>query len=382
MSNIHDKKIRLIISFFYDIILAQEHFMAHIHFHSNGLSGFYNLWTAGITRQQKLLNAFSDSSVRELSKIAPQNINFSSYMNIYLPLMQKIGKAVQEGKITTLDDFIQAVATDFPNGKKMALPLQSAFQSWQQFYNNPQTKIETKKVIHALNKIHTTSPYRETLDGMVRFFGLNKDMNIPGNIFIFPKEGSSPVHSGFCDDQAVWMLYSLTRSEAAENYVSDTICLKRRMTTPIHETSHFLMNASQLWKDLKSHSNSDYEQTFQLLKRYFKAHPQTPLEQKYPDEAVLSALQEAFASCPAPFLAEKQGKPFSPDMTWYYGFETADKLAKQIYPLYKEYLLEGKTADRLFFKRLNENLKIFDIEKPKNISTTVSPLPTRLTGER
>lgn len=157
-----------------------------------------------------------------------------------------------------------------------------------------------------------------------------------------------------------------------------------------YEGGHFLLTNTQIWKDLESialssgkhlNNNSPILKTIDIFTAYFDANPNEKCNKSFSSKiAVLDVINEAFACCSNTFFCEKRDVAvFADKKVWYYGFEAANKLAPQVYPLFKEYIAQGKTMDDMFFKRLNDNLKGFESGKESALQSS-TPSPLRLTG--
>lgn len=349
---------------------------ASFDFRTSEIASFYNLWQRSMGNTA-MLEGFEDSNIFKLQEAVPNEFKSFTEQSFFQTVQKfsKINHDIINGGITDINGLSEAVRRSFSNGEQMSSALQTAYKSWQTFYHDPETQKQTKNVIAALNRLQKSPAAQEALTGMCAFFGAEPQTKIPSYVLMFPKENpNARPTSGYSDEHAIWVHYSRERNEPRENYFFGTVCLNRRIQTPWHEGGHFLFTNTQTWKNMENMARSNGQlirqdnhtlKTMDILSKYFDANPQQKRNKKFSSRiAALDAINEAFACCADTLFSEKRDPTsMAQKKDWYYGFEAADKLAPQVYPLFKEYIAQGKKLDDAFFKRLNDNLKGFEAFK-------------------
>ena len=313
-----------------------------IDFKSDNIMNLYCLWLGAMGQNSdEVLSAFNDEAILKIKDAMPSN-KFSSETFTSLKQLQA---EIVDGNIKDIDGFCASIKEKFPNDAQRMIPaFKTSFKALSDFYGTTETRAEQIKAQGVLNE--DQGKYLDLLNNMASFYGVEGKQNIPCYITIYPDK---KFNDGQAYQDAFQVSYSLEKDK--DGYANNTIVPVRKMSTPLHESSHYLLNRSPSYLNIKE--GTCLSGMYKSLDRYFEQNPQ----EKQNGDSSLNAIHEAFAACAtALYLQKVRGEPLAPGRTWYHGFEAANKLAPKIYPRFRDYVLNGKTIDDKFFEGLNIDL--------------------------
>ena len=318
---------------------------SQIEFQSNALYGFCSLWSDCLQfgkQAQGVLKGFENEQISELSTLS-QSSNFR--------LRKQLRQAQQQITSGKIGDFSALAETLKENLSQKDLSLlQKSYAAYSDYFEKNKGRIQNN--VDTLNQ--SRSLYAQELKNIYKCFGISEDKKCPCFVNPFPKD---KFIDGISNESGVCMNYSLARDENPDNYLENSDILKRKCSTPFHETTHFCFFNSQLKKDIENENNLPMKNVLKNLMNTF--------EQKGKDKGIkapkeelkacaLGVINEGFAACATALYNEKtQGAPVKNDEEWYHGWKEANDFTRQMYPLFKEYVSEGKSFDSAFFSRLN-----------------------------
>ncbi len=318
---------------------------SQIEFQSNVLYGFCSLLSDCIQyggQAQNVLKGFENKQLAELSALS-QSSNFR--------LKKQLGQIQQQissGKIEDFSILAETLKENIP--AKDLTVIQKAYAAYSDFFEINKNRIQNN--VDTLNQ--SQNLYALELKNIYKCFGISEDKKCPCFVNPFPK---NKFIDGISNENGVCMNYSLTREENQDNYIENSDILKRKSSTPFHEATHFCFFNSQIKKDIENGNNLPMKNVLKNLMNIF--------EQKGKDKAIkaskeelkacaIGVINEGFAACSSALYNEKtQGTPVKNNNEWYHGWKEANDFARQMYPLFKEYVSEGKSFDTEFFNRLN-----------------------------
>jgi hypothetical protein len=111
--------------------------------------------------------------------------------------------------------------------------LKPAFEAYSSFYDENKEAID--KNIETMNS--TQAVYRNELTNLYKCFSISEDKQCCCYLNPFPK---NKIIDGISNSENVSMDYSLNKNEDLNNYIENSNILKRKASTPFHETTHFL----------------------------------------------------------------------------------------------------------------------------------------------
>lgn len=350
-------------------------------YEANEIASFYSLWitlsNCSKDKSNEVLTGFENPEIKKLTDTQLDWKALNSNEGEWQKL-KKITTHIAEGKINNIEELINAMpinscskgenpAETLKNKIKFKQNLRLAYQAFDQFYNQEQTQKEITKCIEAYKKQNL--PHNETMQKIDYCFSDEHDRQKTLKCYITPLPDQVAI-SGHADDMCVFCNLSLKRKNN-EQYVGDSLLLERRCGTPLHEATHFIFNNSALYQELFNYPKGKKANFINTMTTYFSNNPQEKPNPKMSAKgAVTLATHEAFASYINASIYEKQHDSLPP--TLYSGFKAADKLAKSIYPIMKDYVENHKKFDDDFFDRILNNSKEFS-----QSNTMSSPAKTR-----
>ncbi len=313
--------------------------MNEIIFKSNNLLGFYYLWASSFNNTKlldKTLVGFDDV-LTKIKDAVP-----SSFIKETFDALKKLDADIRAEKIKTIDDFVSFLGEKMPkDGHKLNQPLRLAYASYESFMSKKEIQQETDKVIGALTQFKEN--YDERIKQLYTFFDVSKDVKLP-----FVQVSSYPEtipNSGSASDSGINVNFSLKRDDN-EDYLGNSLFLKRRTTTPLHEATHFLFSKSPMYKN----SPPYMKKLLALLEQKLEESPEGS------NKTAMRALDEGVAACSSALIEKKINGNLDNKAEWYAGFKLANHLAPKIFPVFQRYLSESKKLDDEFFKVVYESM--------------------------
>lgn len=236
-----------------------------------------------------------------------------------------------------------------------------AFEAYKEFYTKNKENIDNNLMV--MDKEQQT--YQSGLAELYKCFDVPPETVCTCYLNPFPK---NKMNDGISNSKSVSMDYSLNRIEDTNNYINNSDILKRKLSTPFHEATHFLFNNSQLKKDIEEEKYPQMNNVLnQVISKFAKNGNGTASREEIKPIAI-GVINEAFAACSTAWYNEKTtGKPVANDNEWYHGWKEANDLAKQMYPHFKEHLKEGKLFDGHFFTKLSVSIKIDELRNTNKL---------------
>ncbi len=244
--------------------------------------------------------------------------------------------------------------------------------------------VKTFKQMYGSGALGYTGKDFDNVDVM---FGVPNEANTIVDCCLVPKLlANSP--DGRTDNGTCYLFYGLIQDEKeaqAGNYLNqnNSLLLKRKTSTPFHEGIHYLLDVSPLKnkllymmgitqlpaENLEGCCNKDdFPQMKQFMEKFLTCiennqnlchYRGMPKDNSSSVNLAYRIISEAFAVSGSMYVTENLGgKLPSQEKDWYSGWFFAGKLSKHVYPIFKEYLKEGKPIDDTFFARLNGDKKL------------------------
>ena len=267
--------------------------------------------------------------------------------------------------INKFNDFIKEKLPDRP--EKTEQFCKKSICEMQEYSSFFQKNIEqVHKYKHTIEDTYIN--YSENLSKLYDFFDIDKTFRCYGILAPLPQKNidGCAMGNGF-------MMFYDTKKKDSEKYVGNSLLPEKKISTPLHETSHILFGHSKIKKDLKNRQGNGANKLLSVLDKYFNDYPDLNGRNS------IMAIDEAIASCPSMDVNTKN-KPYESFDTFYYGFEAADKLAKSIYPIYQDYMKQGKKLDDNFFMQAATNFetqqKLENLRKQLSYSSPTSQIKT------
>lgn len=302
---------------------------------------------------QNAILGFEDKRLLSLTEIIPQrgtNTRIKSGL-----IQQLIGKE----NISDYEGLKKLMAEHLSAQEAEALDkvLKPAFEAYLSFYNKNKDTIN--KNLEAMNSAQ--SVFCNDLNNLYQCFSIPEDKQCNCYLNPFPKD---KVIDGISNPENVSMDYSLNRNEDAANYIENSDILKRKASTPFHEATHFLFLNSQFKKDLENEANPQMKRLLNsVIKSLENGKQDSNTDRNQIKAFAIGAINEAFAACSSALYNEKTtGKAVNNDNEWYHGWKQANDLAKQMYPLFKEYMEKGKPFDGEYVTKLSNIIEINNLK--------------------
>lgn len=179
-----------------------------INFENNPMYSFYVLWD-DCTRNKGVLNGFDDD---RLSKIA----------DIILPC--SMIKKIHEFHITDIAGLKSLMKGEL-NTQTLGI-LEPAFEAYKEFYAKNKKRIDNNLVVMDSEQ----QTYQSELAKLYKCFDVPSETVCTCYLIPFPK---NKIHDGSAYNNCTNIKYSLNKTEDANNYVSNSDILKRKLLTPL-----------------------------------------------------------------------------------------------------------------------------------------------------
>ena len=327
-----------------------------IEFQADEMMSFYFMWQEALSaygspQLDTYLKSFQNPDIEAIKNSYPKGIG-GKIQNLSL-----LGKDIQNGEVRNIDEFAQKMAKHLDVSKedmaRISPNLQKAFGAYHDFYKTAEPIISSN--LTTLNDVQTDKQlgYSGDLSKLYKFFGVDeKSDRLVGYVNPSPV---APLYDGMCTNSGFYQNFP-SHQLSGKSYVGDSTVGENKISTPLHEATHHIFARSQIKKDIiNGEAKGRIKEVINVMDEYIKACPQGQVR----GAKGLSALDEAFAACSSALMDEKRTgvSPLdNPDREWYHGFDAANRLAPKVYPLYREYLEQGKTLDGEFFGKLGARL--------------------------
>lgn len=335
-----------------------------ITFESNPIYSFYGLWRACMyapDASKKALEGFHDERLSKIADIIPAKGTRARLM------AEKMQELIGKSNIQDFDGFKTLMNANFDSHEveNFGKILEQGFEAYKSFWDKNKENLE--KNINAMNIAQ--SSYSKDLANLYKCFKTSADKQSVCYLNPFPKD---KINDGISNSENVSMDYSLSKTENNDNYFENSDILKRKLSTPFHETTHLLFLNSQLKKDIESEKSPEISGVLnRVISKFEKkgiGNNKASREQlKY---FAVGTINEAFAACSSALYRDNTtGKPAANNDEWYYGYKEANDLARQMYPVFKDYVSSGKPFDDQFFKKLEASIKIDELRNSRCTQT-------------
>lgn len=330
--------------------------MSEIEFKTDEMLGFYSLWVDALISpsedRDKVLSAFENPDIKELVNATPNSFNGLS------KTLGKFEQKILNGEVSNIDGFMDLIVQTFENNgaENIEPALRKSFGAYHEFCEKKETKDIIDGNLSAVKNFQKNEKigYAKELDNLYVFFDVPADNKCVCYLNPYPDK---PFNDGSAMDGFFKQNFVVKRLEEDSAYLENSTILMRKTSTPLHEASHFLFGKSEIKQDFWGGKGEGVGKLRKVL---------TQQLEKYPDKRGENAtFDEALASCSSAIMTEKRQGKLADNHEWYHGFEAANELAPHVYPLYKEYLSQGKKMDDAFFGRLADNVVNFEKEKSK-----------------
>lgn len=336
-----------------------------IKFISNPLYSFYGLYRNCMQNPEMAKNAiegFQDERLNRLMEIIPEK---GTNARIKSDLIHKqIGKL----NISDYNSFKDLMSTHlYPQEvDRFDKILKSAFEAYSSFYDKNKEIINQN--VEVMNSAQ--SVYKNDLNNLYKCFSIPEDKQCCCYLNPFPK---NKILDGISNSENVSMDYSLTQNEVSDNYIENSNILKRKASTPFHEATHFLFFNSQFKKDIENETSPQMKKFVDTVIKSFEKNgvQSNKFNREQMKVFAIGAINEAFAACSTALYNEKtMGTPVANENEWYHGWKQANDLTRQMYPLFKEYVENGKPFDTEFASKLSNSVEIDRLKIKLNNSLT------------
>lgn len=346
--------------------------MAEIEFKTNEMLGFCSLWVDTLISSREntetVFSTFENPNIKELANAIPNSFNGLS------KTLGDLERNILSGEVKNIDDFLGAIAQSFENNgaEKIEPALRKSFEAYHGFFEKSQTKETINDNLTAVRNLQKDENlgYLKELENLYTFFDVSADKKCVCYLNPYPEK---PLNDGSAIGGSFKQNFSVKKLEENSAYIDNSTVLARKVSTPLHEATHFLFAQSEIKQDFLNGKGGGIESFRQVLGEQLE---------KYPDKRGGNAtFDEALASCSSAIITEKRQGKLADNHEWYHNFEAANKIAPHVYPLYKEYISQGKKMDDAFFGRLAANVKEAEREKNKHqcvASTQISKVPDYL----
>lgn len=261
--------------------------------------------------------------------------------NVFFKSLKKLQENLNQRKIQTHEELYRFVHDSFLNKiqeKEKTTHInefQSHFQAYSQFYDK--NKISVEAYVQALND--TQKSYAERLKQMYSFLKIKPEFKCSGIVTPVPFKDID----GAGNPQGFYILFTPEKKKD-EVYIGDSLLPERKQYTPLHEAGHVLYANSGVRRDLAEQKGLGARKLILTLSKYFFENPNKRLNKNMiPAWNALACVDEAVAVFSASISSDKVG---------YYGWEAADILSKEFYPIAARYLQENKPMDDNLYKAL------------------------------
>lgn len=335
----------------------------HIKFTSNPVYSFYGLYRHCMQNPEMATNAikgFENEKLMSLMEVIPEKGTNARIKS------NSIQKEIVRQNISSYEGLKKLLSEYLPQEvDTLDKVLKPAFEAYSSFYDENKEAID--KNIETMNS--TQAVYRNELTNLYKCFSISEDKQCCCYLNPFPK---NKIIDGISNSENVSMDYSLNKNEDLNNYIENSNILKRKASTPFHETTHFLFFNSQFKKDIENESSLQMKTLLNSVIKSFEKNGNQDAKTSRDQKKIfaIGAINEAFAACSSALYNEKTtGQPVANKNEWYHGWKQANDLTRQMYPLFKEYIKTGKPFDDAFADRLSRAIKI---DRLKNNETYLS----------
>lgn len=346
--------------------------MAEIEFKTNEMLGFYSLWVDTLISsredKEKVFSTFENPDIREFANAIPNSFNGLS------KTLGDLERNILNGQVKNRNDFLEMIVKDFENNgaEKIESALRKSFEAYHKFFEKSQTKETISDNLAAVRKLQKDEKlgYSKELENLYTFFDVSSDKKCVCYMNPYPEK---PLNDGSAIGGSFKQNFSVKRLENDSEYIENSTVLARKVSTPLHEATHFLFAQSEIKQSFLNGTGSGIEEFRKVLAKQLEKHPDKRGEN--------ATFDEALASCSSAIVTEKRQGKLTDNHEWYHKFEAANNIAPHVYPLYKEYVSHGKKMDDAFFGRLADNIKNSEKEKSKQnnvASKHISSVPDYL----
>lgn len=342
-----------------------------IKFASNPIYSFYGLWCDCVQNpdaSKDVLRDFKDERLSKITDILPKK-GAKTYSMM---------GAVHQNNITNINELQSIMRENFNAQDLQAISKiwGTAFEAYKDFYTENKENIDNNLAV--MNSEQQN--YQKELANLYKSFSTPPEIVCTCYLNPFPEKKFG---DGISNDKSISMDYSLSKTEDINNYIDHSDILKRKRSTPFHESTHFLFNNSQLKKDIEKENSPGIKSVLNHVISQFEKKGNGTASREDIKPFAIGAINEAFAACSTALYNEKTtGKPVCNDNVWYYGWKEANDLTRQMYPHFKEYVNEGKPFDERFFKKLNISIKIDELRNSNESQSIERSAPNRFSKLR
>lgn len=350
-----------------------------INFVADEIRGFYGLWVDRLMfpdESLKAMESFENPDIRALEDAIPAK-GSKTWGSI-----SQVEALITENNIKSVDGLKELLVKTFDSqdAENIGAVFDKAFPAYHDFFEKNQNNI--RKNLKALENDQNSPEkgYGQELNAIYDGFNISKDKLCTCYLNAFPGKTTGDGRSNPRGNTSV-MNYSIVRSATESNYLGDSNILRKKASTPLHETTHSLFYASELKAQLENNPQGNMKKVMETLTRYFELYDDEKKNKRgtAKDNAV-ATINEAFAVCATGIYNEKTaGTPVKDGDKWYHGFEAANQLAPVMYPIFKKYIASGKRFDEVYFQHLSHGMEYFN-EKihQAEVQNKISELKARL----
>ena len=265
----------------------------------------------------------------------------------FFDCMKKLQQEIVKGSINNvhkMNKFIQNALPDRPDKtaefSKKSIQAMSEYSS---FYKQNQETIE--KYHKTVNDVQYDDKkgYVNELNTLYNMFDVSNDVKCYGVLAPVPQK----IIDGQAFDNTFLIYYDTTKNEK-DKYIGDSLLLERKVSTPLHESTHILFGHSRIKQTLIEEKGTGAKHLLSVLNKYFQKHPEAMISNTHTVKTnSIRAIDEAFAASSGTVLGKKYGITSE---KFYYGFEGANAVAKSLFPVFVEYMNNNQKIDDNFYK--------------------------------
>ncbi len=264
----------------------------------------------------------------------------SSFFNC----MKTLQSSVCTGDISNIDEFNAFIKERLPDRpeqtEKFCTESLVEMKKYSSFYEQHNGVIQQYKQTIEATQTDAQKGYSKDLSKLYDFFDVDTNVKCYGILAPVPKKeiDGCAIGNGF-------IIFYDTEKKGNEKYIENSLLPERKVSTPLHEATHVLFGHSQIKQDLKNNQGKGANKLLSVLDKYFNEHPDSK------GRSLILAVDEALAACSSMVVNTKY-KPKENFGEFYHGFEGANVLAKSLYPVFQEYMKQGKKMDDDFFMQV------------------------------
>ncbi len=336
-----------------------------IQFKSDALYGFFYMWMASLIYAKSYpqdvdnaLRAFNDEWIFNIKDVKPKNQDdLIKMFDTFRTWPLKDGATFSDMK-PLLKPYIS---------EKDLLSLSNAYNGYKTFFDA--VDVTTRRLKN--NVIMYQMQDKNLLAKLYKCFDVDTKEQPVCQLIPYPK---TVIMDGWCTGDGCLMNYSLnpytgTERDKKIKFVNNSDIQEMKSFTPIHEATHFIFAHSKLFHDLKKiqltgrGANIGIQNVVAYLEAQgLKRYP----NMSNPRSGAINSIHEAFASCAGTLCREiTLGTPITKGFV-FYEEPIANELARNMYPVFKEYIAKGQRFDDTFFERIYKNMN-----NEKAVSLTV-----------